>query len=388
MGKTKRYMSETYTILYLANSGDIIGGGQISLLGLLKRLNRGKYHPVVVCPAVGSLYDELKRIGVETHIVRMNTLRNLNFLLWVKTINRLVQLIKSKKIQIIHSNGSRATIFGGIAARLTKTPLIWHVRIVNSDKLLDRLLARLASKIIVISKAVSRRFNWLKNKEDKIVLVYNGIDLEKFKPNVGIRKVRGESLSSKTPMVVTVGRLDWYKGHKYLLEAAEKIVQILPDARFLIVGDGEYRKRLENQVKQLNLDENVIFTGNRKDIPEILAGIDLFVLSSVSEGFGRAVAEAMACAKTVVATKAGGLSEVVEDGITGRLVSPKNSTALAEAIIELLKDKKKAENMGIAGRKRVEKLFSIERNVKSIEELYKKILTRENITDGYQTHTY
>ncbi len=381
-------MSETYTILYLANSGDIIGGGQISLLGLLKRLNRGKYHPVVVCPAVGSLYDELKRIGVETHIVRMNTLRNLNFLLWVKTINRLVQLIKSKKIQIIHSNGSRATIFGGIAARLTKTPLIWHVRIVNSDKLLDRLLARLASKIIVISKAVSRRFNWLKNKEDKIVLVYNGIDLEKFKPNVGIRKVRGESLSSKTPMVVTVGRLDWYKGHKYLLEAAEKIVQILPDARFLIVGDGEYRKRLENQVKQLNLDENVIFTGNRKDIPEILAGIDLFVLSSVSEGFGRAVAEAMACAKTVVATKAGGLSEVVEDGITGRLVSPKNSTALAEAIIELLKDKKKAKNMGIAGRKRVEKLFSIERNVKSIEELYKKILTRENITDGYQTHTY
>ncbi len=381
-------MSETYTILYLANSGDIIGGGQISLLGLLKRLNRGKYHPVVVCPAVGSLYDELKRIGVETHIVRMNTLRNLNFLLWVKTINRLVQLIKSKKIQIIHSNGSRATIFGGIAARLTKTPLIWHVRIVNSDKLLDRLLARLASKIIVISKAVSRRFNWLKNKEDKIVLVYNGIDLERFKPNVGIRKVRGESLSSKTPMVVTVGRLDWYKGHKYLLEAAEKIVQILPDARFLIVGDGGYRKRLENQVKQLNLDENVIFTGNRKDIPEILAGIDLFVLSSVSEGFGRAVAEAMACAKTVVATKAGGLSEVVEDGITGRLVSPKNSTALAEAIIELLKDKKKAENMGIAGRKRVEKLFSIERNVKSIEELYEKILTRENITDGYQTHTY
>ncbi len=382
-------MSETYTILYLANSGDIIGGGQISLLGLLKRLNRGKYHPVVVCPAVGSLYDELKRIGVETHIVRMNTLRNLNFLLWVKTINRLVQLIKSKKIQIIHSNGSRATIFGGIAARLTKTPLIWHVRIVNSDKLLDRLLARLASKIIVISKAVSRRFNWLKNKEDKIVLVYNGIDLERFKPNVGIRKVRGEiSLSSETPLVVTVGRLDWYKGHKYLLEAAEKIVQTLPDARFLIVGDGGYRKRLENQVKQLNLDENVIFTGNRKDIPEILAGIDLFVLSSVSEGFGRAVAEAMACAKTVVATKAGGLSEVVEDGITGRLVSPKNSTALAEAIIELLKDKKKAENMGIAGRKRVEKLFSIERNVKSIEELYEKILTRENITDGYQTHTY
>ena len=370
-------MSGTYTILYLANSGDIIGGGQISLLGLLKRLNRGKYYPLVICPEEGSLFDELNKIVVETKIVRMETIRNLNIFSWVRTVNKLIQLIKRREIDLIHSNGSRATIFGGIAARLTKTPLIWHVRIANSDKLLDRLLARLASKIIVISKAVSRRFDWIEDKEDKIVLVYNGINLESFKPDVGIRKVRGKiSLSSETPLVVTVGRLDWYKGHKYLLEAAEKIVQTLPDARFLIVGDGGYRKRLENQVKQLNLDENVIFTGNRKDIPEILAGIDLFVLSSVSEGFGRAVAEAMACAKTVVATKAGGLSEVVEDGITGILVPPKNSIALAEAIIKLLKDKKKAENMGIAGRKRVEKLFSIERNVKSIEELYEEILSR------------
>jgi len=373
-------MSGTYTILYLANSGDIIGGGQISLLGLLKRLNRGKYYPVVVCPEEGSLFDELNKILVETKIVRMETIRNLNIFSWVRTVNKLIQLIKRRKIDLIHSNGSRATIFGGIAARLTKTPLIWHVRIADSDKLLDKFLVKLANKIIVVSKAVSLRFNWLKDKEDKIVVVYNGIDLERFKPDVGIRKVRGKiSLSSETPLVATVGRLDWYKGHKYLLEAAEKIVQTLPDARFLIVGDGEYRERLENQVKQLNLDENVIFTGNRKDIPEILASIDLFVLSSVSEGFGRAAAEAMACGKPVVATKAGGLSEVVEDGITGILVPPKNSIALAEAIIKLLKDKKKAENMGIAGRKRVEKLFSIERNMKSIEELYEKMLTKENI---------
>ncbi|MDO9565596.1 MAG: glycosyltransferase [Candidatus Desulfaltia sp.] len=384
MGETKEYMTKSYNILYLVNSGEIIGGGEISLLGLIKELNRKKFNPLVICPEGGSLFNELNKIVVETKIVRMETIRNLNIFSWVRTVNKLIQLIKKREINLIHSNGSRATIFGGIAARLTKTPLIWHVRIADSDKLLDKFLVKLADKIIVVSKAVSRRFDWIEDKEDKIVLVYNGIDLERFKPDVGIRKVRGKiSLSSETPLVATVGRLDWYKGHKYLLVAAEKVVQALPDARFLIVGDGEYRERLENQVKQLNLDKNVIFTGNRKDIPEILASIDLFVLSSVSEGFGRAAAEAMACGKPVVATKAGGLSEVVEDGITGRLVPPKNPAALAKAIIELLKDKKKSENIGIAGRKRVEKLFSIEKNVKSIEELYEKILTRENLTDGY-----
>lgn len=364
-----------FNLLYLANPGEIFGGGQISLLGLMKGLNRKKFHPLVICPIAGRLVDELKRIGVETQIIKMETLRRLNIFSWVRTINRLIQLIKRRKIDLIHSNSSRPTIYGGIAARLTRTPLIWHVRIADRDRLLDKFLSKLATKIIVISKAVSKRFDWLKNKKEKIVVIYNGIDLERFNPAINGKKIREEfNLGSKIPLVGIVGRLNWYKGHQYFLQAAKKVTETISDARFLIVGDGEYRKRLENLRKELDLDKKVIFTGNRRDIPQILASLDLFVLSSVSEGFGRSVAEAMACEKAVVATKVGGLPEVVEDRITGRLVPPKNPSALAEAIVNLLKDKKKAKEMGQAGWKRIEKLFSIKRNVEETEEVYQNLL--------------
>lgn len=369
-------MTKSFNILYLANSGEIFGGGQISLLGLIKGLNQGRFHPFVVCPADGSLVDELSKMGVETQIIRMETLRNLNIFSWMRTIHRLIQLIKGIKIDLIHSNGSRATIYGGIAARLTNTPLIWHVRIADSDRLLDKLLARLAAKIIVISKAVGKRFDWLKNKEEKIVVIYNGIDLEKFNPWINGEKIREEfHLSFQTPLVGIVGRLDWYKGHGYFLQAAKKIAEAIPDTHFLIVGDGEYKKRLENIRKELGLNENVLFTGNREDIPQILAGIDIFLLSSVSEGFGRSVAEAMACGKPVVATRAGGIPEIVVDGRTGILVPPRDSNAMACAIIELLKDREKGKDMGRKGRKRVEGFFSIERNVRETELVYQTVLS-------------
>ena len=369
---------KSFNILYLANSGEIFGGGQISLLGLIKGLNRKRFHPLVVCPTGGSLVDELKRLGIETEIIKMKTLRRLNIFSWMKTINKLFRLIKERKIDLIHSNGSRPTIYGSIAAKLSKAPLIWHVRIANRDRLLDKLLARLATKIVVISKAVGKRFNWLKDKENKVIVVYNGIDLERFNPTINGEKIREEfHLSPEIPLIGIVGRLDWYKGHQYFLQAAKEVTGTIPEARFLIIGDGEYRKRLENLRKELDLDKKVIFTGNRRDIPQILASLNIFVLSSVSEGFGRSVAEAMACEKAVVATKVGGLPEVVEDRITGRLVPPKNPSALAEAIVNLLKDKKKAKEMGRAGQKRVEELFSIKKNVRKTEELYEKILTRK-----------
>jgi len=375
MGETKEYIMESFDILYLANSGEIFGGGQISLMGLIKGLDTMKFHPLVLCPAEGSLVDELNKMGVETQIVRMETLRNLNIFSWMRTINRLIQIIQGRKIDLIHSNGSRPTIYGGIAARLTKIPLIWHVRIADSDRLLDKLLARLAVRIIVVSKAVGRRFNWLKDKENKVAVIYNGIDLEKFNPAVNGKKIRKEfHLSLDTPLVGIVGRLDWYKGHQYFLQAAKKVAEAIPDTHFLIVGDGEYRKRLENLRKKLGLNENVVFTGNREDIPQILADIDIFALSSVSEGFGRSAAEAMACAKPVVATKVGSLPELVDDGITGSLVLPKNSNALAEAIITLLQNKEKAQRMGHAGRKRVEKMFSLQQNIRQTGEIYEEIL--------------
>lgn len=366
-----------FNILYLANSGDIIGGGEISLLGLLAGVSKESFNPLVICPSMGNLLKELEQLNIETNVVQMKSLRRFNPFSNIDSIAKLGRVIKSRKIDLVHANGSRSAFYGGIASRIAKVPLVWHVRILESDGLVDRLLASLSNKIVVNSKAVKARFNWLKD-EAKVEVIYNGIDLERFHPFIKEKEVRDEfGLSQEALLVGTVGRLDWYKAHQYLLQAAKKVVEVISDIHFLIIGDGDCRGKLEDLKKKLRLNKNLIFTGNRKDIPRILSNLDLFVLSSVSEGFGRSVAEAMACEVPVVATKVGGIPEVVEDGVSGCLVPSKDPAALAEVIINLLKDREKAKAMGQAGRRRVEELFSIQRNVKKTEQLYEKILLRK-----------
>ena len=161
--------------MYLANSGVIIGGGQISLLELLKGLNHEKISPYVVCPSEGNLVHELNKIRINPQIIEMETLRKGNIVSWIKTIKKLIRIINEEKIDLIHSNGSRPTIYGGIASKIKKIPLIWHVRIEDTDKWVDKVLALFATRILVVSKAVRGRFSWIENK---ITVVYNGIDLE------------------------------------------------------------------------------------------------------------------------------------------------------------------------------------------------------------------
>ncbi|MBL7196675.1 MAG: glycosyltransferase [Candidatus Omnitrophica bacterium] len=373
-------MMSKFRILYVENFSEIIGGGQISLLALLEKLDKELFNPIVVCPSRGSLPEALKRLNIEIKIIEMHRLKRFSILNVVKSILRIRKLIREKNIDLIHSNGSRACFYAGIAARLERIPLVWHVRIADSDGLLDRFLAGLSTQIIAISDAVNRRFGWMKNRESKVKTIYNGIDLARFNPSLSGEKIRKEfGLALQTPLVGTVGRLDWYKGHQYFLKAARKVVDNIPECCFLIVGDGEKRKELEELTKELNLNKSVIFTGNREDIPQILVSLDLFILSSVSEGFGRSAAEAMACAKPVVATKAGGLSEVVEDGVTGLLISPADPTALSKAIVIMLKNKDESQKMGLAGRRRAENLFEIKVHIKKIENLYIELLKKNEI---------
>lgn len=365
---------EKSNVLYIANSGNIIGGGEISLLELLFGLNRDKFVPIVVCPFGGDLSDEVKKSGIEVRIVRMRSLKIPNPFSFFRSITSLVKILKKREIVLVHANGSRCAIYGSIASMFAGIPMIWHVRILESDGLLDRFLAKISTVIIVNSKAVAERFKWLRNK-GKLKIIYNGIDFTKFGNPVQSEKIKKEfGFNPSSSLVATVGRLDWYKAHQYFLQAAKKVKETMPNVNFLIVGDGERRTYLENLTKKLGLDKDVVFAGNRKDISDILECVDIFVLSSVSEGFGRAAAEAMAREKPVVATKVGGLCEVIDDGTTGILVPPKNPTALAEAVTGLLKDKRKAKDMGIAGRKRAEKMFNIGENVKMTETLYEKIL--------------
>jgi len=374
--------SEKSSILHIANSGDITGGGQISLLNFLKNMDRNKFMPLVVCPSQGTMVNMLRNIGVEVDIIKIKSLKKLHFISFISSMIKLFKLIKREKIDLIHSNAgaTRITTYSSLVARMMRLPFIWHVRVIDSAGLIDRLLVPLTTKVIVISNAVRTRFHWLKRKLDKVITVYNGVDLEEFNLGAKENKIWKEfALDSGIPLVGIVGRLDTWKGHEYFLEAAAQVMKEIPETKFLIVGEDidqnkKQEIKLRNLAEKLRLTDNIIFTGPRNDIPEIMLSLDIFVLSSLKEHFGRVIIEAMACGKPVIATNAGGVPEIVKDGYTGILVPPRDSDALARAIIDLSKDKKKVELMGGRGRKRAEELFSIEANVKKIEQVYKGLL--------------
>jgi glycosyltransferase involved in cell wall biosynthesis len=165
--------------------------------------------------------------------------------------------------------------------------------------------------------------------------------------------------------------MDEWKGHRLFLEAAQKVLTQLHAIRFLVVGDGALRNELEAFSKDLGVEDNVIFCGYRDDIPEILAGSNILVSASLAEHFGRVIIEAMAMAKPVVGTRAGGVPEIVIDGQTGILIEPTSSEEMAQAILSLLADPRHAREMGVAGLNRVRDCFSIEKHTREIEEIYK-----------------
>ena len=172
------------------------------------------------------------------------------------------------------------------------------------------------------------------------------------------------------------------KGIRYLIEAVADLRQTVPTARLLVVGDGPFKQSLMNLVQKLGLDEQVIFTGYRRDIPQMMNTMDVFVLPSLREDLPLSLIEAMAMRKPVVATSVGGIPEVVVDGETGILVPPMDSTALAKAIARILLNKQIASRMGLAGRQRVENQFSADAVVARTQQIYNR-LTKQKIGRKY-----
>lgn len=177
------------------------------------------------------------------------------------------------------------------------------------------------------------------------------------------------------PIVGTVGALVPHKGHRHFVAAAARVLRRIPDARFFIVGEGDEREALEAQIRHLKLEKHVILTGYRHDVLSVHKAFDLFVLSSVTEGLGTTLLDAMACRRAVVATRTGGIDEAVDEGRTGLLVEPHDEPSLARAMTELLEDDARRKRMGDAARARVEEKFSVERMVSDTIEAYERVIS-------------
>jgi glycosyltransferase involved in cell wall biosynthesis len=205
------------------------------------------------------------------------------------------------------------------------------------------------------------------------VTVHEGIDIEHVAAAPPINVHETFFLPHRAPLVGNVAALVPHKGQRHLIEAAHLVVQQVPDARFVILGEGELREQLERQVKDHHLEKHVLLPGFRTDVLGCMKGFDLFVLSSVTEGLGTSLLDAMACGKPIVATTAGGIPEVVADGETGLLVAPRDHTALAAAIVRLLNDDALRAAMGKAGRDRVTERFTVGRMVAGTVAVYERL---------------
>ncbi len=372
-------MSLKFTILYIAHYADLVGGGELSLLGLLKSLNRDRFTPILLVERPGELKEEAQALGVETLILPLPRPRELRLIRMARAFLELRRIIRGRSIALIHTQGFRGTFYAGPLARLLRVPLVWHLRVLERDRHLDRLLSLYATAIIAISNAVGGRIQGERGRR-KLRVITNGIDLSLFHPGVDGSELREELRLSPGPLVGIVAQLLPWKGHKTFLKAARLVVERVQGVHFLVVGEdlsrGQgYAQELKNLAESLGLRERVTFTGYRRDIPEVMAALDLFVLASHDEPFGRVLVEAMAAGKPLVATGGGGVREVVEEWVTGLLVPKEDPEATADAIVELLKGGDRARRMGAAGSERAQKLFSLEANARATEELYLELLT-------------
>lgn len=384
-------------ILYFDYASKIkIGGGQISLMHLMKGVDKEIFNVIALAPVGDSILQEWHRNGINTETISVNdeiiaitrwtlSLGPFNVIkktiLLCPTIAQMIKLLKRNKIDIVHANGFTTFIISGMAAKFLGIPVIWHVRdILDSGKVRNFLAAvgnLLTTKIIVVSDAVGKMFSQDDKRHEKVIKIYNGVDIEAFNPNLNGDEVKLEFNLKSQPIVGTIGRLVELKGHEYLLEAVAEVVKIFPNAKFLIVGDGPMQDDLKTLVKMHSIQESVIFTGYRSDVANLMAAMDVIVLCSIlPDSFPRSVIEAMAMGKPVIGTNIGGVPEAIDDGVTGLLVPPKDSQALAKAMITLLQDKPRAKQMGIAGRKRVEQFFSIDKNIRDTEKVYMELVNK------------
>lgn len=292
---------------------------------------------------------------------------------------RLSRIVKQLKPDVIHAHDPHGVAMAALAlsmsTQVAKPPLVaarrvdFHLR----GNSLSRWKYRQVDCFICASEAIRQILLADGVPAARAMTVHEGIDIERVE-HAEPAQLHGEFwLPHHAPIVGNVAALVPHKGQRHLIDAAKAVLPQVPDARFIIAGEGELRLALERQIKDLHLEKHVLLAGFRPDVLSLHRAFDIFVMSSVTEGLGTSLLDAMAAGKPIVATRAGGIPEVVADGETGILVAPRDHEAMADAIVRLLKDETLRRQMGDAGRARARSLFSAERMVQNTLNAYQRV---------------
>jgi glycosyltransferase involved in cell wall biosynthesis len=362
-------------ILYLI--GDLkIGGAQRQLVYLAQRLDRSQFEPIVCCLSDNApLAEELQAAGVKV-VVLPQWLRPDVSRFW-----RIPQIVKRYRPHLIHAYLFVANTWGRTTGWLYGLPVIISERNATErknfgERLINSLLAPTTTKMLANSNVGAELAIRSGEITPQLVqVIYNGISLEPFQDaSIGDQIRKELNIAADQPVVGIVARLSPVKDHHTFFRAMALVVKQTPDLRILCVGDGPYRPHIEELVIELGLEPNVIFTGNRKDVPAIMFALDLLVLSSKSEAFPNVIMEAMAAERAVIATHVGDVAELVLHEKTGLLVQPGNPETIAQAVTTLLADKPRRIEMGRQGRKHVEAHFTLDRMLAATVTVYRQIV--------------
>ena len=300
-------------------------------------------------------------------------------------INSYLHIIRKNKIELVHTHSDLR--YGKpeiIAARMAGIPCISHHHGYAKYTYFDRLFARFVSANIYISNDVAEYHISGGESRAKGKIIHNGVNLSNFIQQDDGLKVRKEfGFTTDQILVGIVARLDWWKGHEFFLEAMAEVVKKKYDTKGLIIGglaelnydsSKRYLDKLHHMVNSLGLEEKIVFLGHRNDVPRLISSLDVVVhASSTPEPFGLTVIEGMAAGKPVVATSAGGVLDIIEDGVNGLLVPCKDSKAMATAILQILSNRDKAKKMGLAARRYVAEKFTVQQQVTSVQKLYDSV---------------
>jgi glycosyltransferase involved in cell wall biosynthesis len=348
------------------------GGAERQLAELATRMDRARFRPIVVCQKSGGpFFDEIAAAGVEAHQLRTPHRLDPRFAL------RLASLCRSRNVRAMVIRGFSTMVVGllvGKALRIRPILMAEHAtgRIDRDPKKrpIERRLAPHVDGAIAVAKGQIPFLVEDKGFDaSKIRVIYNGIDLSQWTPMPRDAELLAElGIPEQAPVVGILAMLRPEKDHTTFLEAAKLVRKKHPEARFLLVGGGPERSRLEALAEKLGLGGRVIFTGMRKDIPRLLSIFDVSVLSSVTvETFPMAFLEAMAMERPLVATRVGGVAEMIDEGENGHVVPPRDPEALAAALLDVISDRERSHAMGRRSRAIVEERFSMERMVRDTE---------------------
>lgn len=359
-------------IIAISNHSFMLGGGEKSYLDLLSHLMEA-WNILAVVPGEGELADRLRQNGIKTEIAALPKIRPWYVLSMLLSFKRYFYLFRTYRPELVYANGSRAAFYGGIIGRTLKIPVIWHCRVSERDPYFDFMLIRLVNRVIANSKATASRFpSYFQFKLD---VVYNGFDLEWLKES---HITKPAVIKKNWISILVVSRVSRSKRHDVLLSAFEKIALSQKNTHLICVGgkdhsDPAWWEQLQERTINSPLSNRIHWIGAVDDVRPWYRGASMMILPSANEAFGRVVVEAMASGVPVIATRSGGIPEIVTHMQNGILVPENNVEAISEAIMKLLQDESLKKRLAEEGLKHAER-FSMDLHIERMVKVFMEVI--------------